>query len=82
MHEVRVYQNRQMGTLWWARDDLGFVGGADRLSDLVDSIRDWAECEGVADELAVRLVATATEDAPRDPVVISVPSQPRVADDN
>ena len=57
MHTVRVYLNRQEGTTWWAEDDLGFTGGADRLSDLIDEIHDWAECEGVLDELAVRLVS-------------------------
>ena len=71
MHEVRVYQNRHEGTLWWAEDDLGFTGGADRLSDLVNIIREWAECEGVLDDLAVRLVKTAADDPPRDPVLLS-----------
>ncbi len=40
MHVVRVYQSVDGGTLWWAEDGLGFTGGADRLSDLVDSIRE------------------------------------------
>lgn len=56
MHTVRVYLNRQEGTTWWAEDDLGFTGGADRLSDLIDKIHEWAGCEGVMDDLAVRLV--------------------------
>ena len=77
MHEVRVYQNRDEGTLWWAEDDRGFTGGADQLSDLVNSIREWAECEGVLDDLAVRLVANAAEDPPREPVFLSVASEPR-----
>ena len=51
MHEVRVYQNHDEGTLWWAEDDLGFTGGADRLSDLVASIHEWAEAEGVLEGL-------------------------------
>jgi hypothetical protein len=56
MHEVRVYKNHDDGTLWWAEDDLGFTGGADRLSDLVTSIHEWAEAEGLLPDLAVRLV--------------------------
>ena len=64
MHEVRVYQNLHDGTLWWAEDDLGFTGGADRLADLVTAIHDWAEAEGVLDDLAVRLVATRAEPHP------------------
>ena len=65
MHTVRVYLNRQEGTTWWAEDDLGFTGGADRLSDLIDKIHDWAECEGVRDDFAVRLVS----DPPETPAV-------------
>ena len=30
MHTVRIYLNREEGTTWWAEDDLGFTGGADR----------------------------------------------------
>lgn len=57
MHEVRVYQNQDEGTLWWAEDDLGFTGGADRLADLVVAIHEWADAEGVLDALQIRLVA-------------------------
>ncbi|WP_420431125.1 hypothetical protein [Candidatus Poriferisocius sp.] len=56
MYTVRVYLNRQEGTMWWAEDDLGFAGGADRLSDLIEKIHDWAECEWLLDDFAVRLV--------------------------
>ena len=56
MHTVRVYLNRQEGAMWWAEDDLGFTGGADRLSDLIEMIHEWAGYEGVLDDLAVRLV--------------------------
>lgn len=65
MHTVRVYLNRHEGTRWWAEDDLGFTGGADRLPDLLDMIHEWAECEGILDDLAVRLVG----DPPAVPVV-------------
>ena len=61
MHEVRVYQNRHEGTHWWAEDDLGFTGGAEHLDDLVASIQEWAEAEGVLDGLEIRLVAANTE---------------------
>ena len=61
MHEVRVHQNREEGTLWWAEDDLGFTGGADRLADLVVSIHEWADAEGVLDALQIRLVAAEVE---------------------
>ena len=61
MQEVRVYQNRHEGTRWWAEDDLGFTGGAERLDDLVASIHEWAEAEGVLDGLEIRLVAANTE---------------------
>lgn len=55
MHTVRVYVNRDQGARWWAEDDLGFTGGADTLGDLVQAIRDWAECEVVLDYIAIRL---------------------------
>ncbi|WP_419552449.1 hypothetical protein [Candidatus Poriferisodalis sp.] len=61
MHTVRVYRNTGEGTNWWAEDDLGFTGGADHLSDLMASIREWAEAEGVLDDLSVSLVDDATE---------------------
>ncbi len=56
MHEVRVYQNPHKGTLWWAEDDRGYTGGADTLSELLASVREWAESEGTLDDLAVQLV--------------------------
>ena len=65
MHTVRVYLNRQEGAMWWAEDDLGFTGGADQLSDLLEMINEWAGCEGVLDDLAVRLVS----DPPQVPAV-------------
>ena len=61
MNSVRVYLNRQEGVTWWAEDDSGFVGGGDRLSDLIEKIHEWARCEGVLDELAVRLVSDPAE---------------------
>lgn len=61
MHEIRVYQNQDEGTLWWAEDDLGFTGGADLLAELVASIHGWAEAEGVLDALQIRLVAAEVE---------------------
>ena len=61
MHTVRVYRNSGKGTTWWAEDDLGFAGGADHLSDLMASIREWAEAEGVLDDLSVSLVEETTE---------------------
>ena len=61
MHEVRVYQNHDEGTLWWAEDDLGFTGGTDRLTDLVAAIHEWADAEGVRDALQIRLVAAVAE---------------------
>lgn len=53
MHTVRVYSNHQEGTRWWAEDDLGFTGGADRLSDLLDKVREWMESEDVLDALSI-----------------------------
>ena len=58
MHEVRVYQNRHEGTLWWGEDDRGFTGGADTLDELLAYVQEWAEAEGTLDVLAVRLVTT------------------------
>ena len=77
MHEVRVYKNREEGTLWWAEDDLGFTGGADRLADLVTSIDEWAEAEGVLDDLVVRLVAAAPVAPVWDPVQRTTPVGPQ-----
>ena len=56
MHTARVYRNSGKGTNWWAEDDRGFAGGADHLSDLMASIREWAQAEGVLDDLSVSLV--------------------------
>ncbi len=53
MPEVRIYENHDEGTLWWAESDLGFTGGADRLSDLMDFIHEWAEAEGILNDLQV-----------------------------
>ena len=61
MHAVRVYQNDDEGTLWWAEDDLGFAGGSEQLEDLVAAVHEWAESEGVLDGLEIRLVAADTE---------------------
>ena len=65
MHEVRVHYNLNEGTQWWAEDDLGFNGGSDELSELLDAIQEWAELEGVVGGLAVRLVSD-TENPPDD----------------
>lgn len=54
MHTVRVYANHEEGTRWWAEDDLGFTGGADRLSDLLDKVREWTESENVLDALSIQ----------------------------
>lgn len=69
MLHVRVYLNRQKGATWWAEGDSGFVGGADRLSDLIEKIHEWAGCEGVSDGLAVRLVDDPPEAPTRQPVL-------------
>lgn len=61
MHTVRVYLNHQEGTRWWAEDDLGFTGGADRLSDLLDKVREWAESEDVLDTLSIRWAEDPSE---------------------
>ena len=61
MHTVRVYLNREQGARWWAEDDLGFTGGADRLADLMEAIHDWAGCEDVLDDLVIRLVGDVPE---------------------
>ena len=76
MHVVRVYQSVDGGTLWWAEDDLGFTGGADRLADLVDSIHEWAEAEGVLEHLSVRLADAAPAAPEIEPVHRSDPSEP------
>ena len=71
MHTVRVYLNRQEGTTWWAEDDLGFIGGADRLSDPIKKIRQWAGYEGVLEDLAVRLVSDPPEAPPASPFSVT-----------
>jgi hypothetical protein len=60
MHEVRVYENHDEGTRWWAEDDLGFAGGSEHLDDLVAAIQGWVDAEGVLDGLEIRLVAANT----------------------
>ena len=59
MHEVRVYENTEDGTNWWAEDDLGFAGGANELPDLMNAIHEWAEAEGVLDDLSVSFIDSA-----------------------
>ncbi len=61
---VRVHLNAEEGVNWWAEDDLGFTGGADRLADLVGTIEEWAKSEGISPEdLAIRLVSSDTPSA-------------------
>lgn len=79
MHTVRVYLNRQEGTTWWAEDEVGFMGGADRLSDLIEKIHEWAGCEGVGDDLAVRLVSDRPERPPVNPVSVTGLDRPMSA---
>ena len=69
MHTVRVYRNTENGADWWAEDDLGFTGGSDHLPDLINAIREWAEAEGVLEDLAVTFVDTTGETAPQDALV-------------
>lgn len=76
MHAVRVYHNRDKGVLWWAEGDLGFTGGADTLAELVSSIREWAQCEGVHGELEIRLVG---EEARREMPPVKVTGSAEVA---
>ena len=59
MREVRVYANHEEGPTWCAEDGLGFFGGADCLDELLASIDEWAEAEGLTEELEVRHVAGA-----------------------
>lgn len=66
MHQVRVHLNQDEGVLWWAEDDSGFTGGAERLDELVDLIEEWADLEGFKDSLEIRLVPALTE-APAPP---------------
>ena len=82
MHVVRVHLNAESGTRWWAEDDLGFTGGADRLSELIDSIREWAEAESVLDQLAVRLVDTEPAPPPGPQVHFSGQLGPRSSGDD
>ena len=76
MHEVRVYQNHDEGTLWWAEADLGFTGGSDHLADLVAFIHEWAEAEGVLDDLHIRLVAAQAEGPAWEPDRFPAPVEP------
>ena len=61
MHAVRVYQNHDEGTRWWAEDALGFTGGSEHLDDLVAAIHEWADSEGVPGGVEIRLAAANTE---------------------
>ena len=62
--QVRVQLNQADGVLWWAEGDEGFVGGADRLAELVGYIEEWAESEGFIDDLEVQLVSSVPESPP------------------
>ena len=56
VHIIRIHPNLDgSGLRWWAEDDNGFTGGADRLEDLVATIREYAEAEGITEQLAMRL---------------------------
>ncbi len=66
MAEVLVYPNLEAGPRWCAEDDRGFTGAADRLASLIEMIEEWAEAEGFADELEVRLEVESTP-APPEP---------------
>lgn len=68
MHTVRVYRNEERGTLWWAEDDLGFVGGADSRNELVDRVLEWTRCEGILDQ-DVEFVSMAPELPPSAPSI-------------
>lgn len=71
MRHVRAYVNHQEGTTWWAEDDSGFVGGADRPSVLIKRIHEWAGCEWVLDDLAVQLVRDRPEAPPVNPFSVT-----------
>ena len=60
MHEVRVHYNRDEGTRWWAEDSLGFTGGADDLEALIAAAIEWADSEGVLEDLEFRLKSNWT----------------------
>ena len=79
MHTVRVCLNRHEGTRWWAEDDLGFTGGADRLSDLLELIHEWAGYEGVLEDLAVRLIGDPPEARTVNPFSITGLREPESA---
>lgn len=79
MHTVRIYLNRQEGATWWAEDDLGFTGGANLLSDLIETINGWAVSEGVLDELDVRLVSDLPETPVANPFSVMGLLQPESA---
>ncbi|MCY4631851.1 MAG: hypothetical protein OXE75_13365 [bacterium] len=68
MHEVRVYENVESGTRWWAEDDLGFVGGADDRNELLDRVLEWTRCEGILDQ-EVEFVSMAPELPPSAPSI-------------
>ena len=76
MREVRVHHNPDEGTLWWAEDGLEFTGGADLLADLVASIHEWAEAEGLLDDLRIRLVPDERESPTKQPVKLPEPIKP------
>lgn len=69
MAEVLVYPNLEAGPRWCAEDDRGFTGAADRLASLIEAIEEWAEAEGFADELEVRLVDPKAAPPEPEPVV-------------
>ena len=57
VHIIRIHANvTEPGVRWWAEDDDGFTGGADRLEDLVETIREYAEAESIA-QFVMRLAA-------------------------
>ncbi len=68
MHKMRVYRNEEQGTLWWAEDDSGFVGGADDLDELLADVREWVRCEGLRD-YEIEYVSTTPEMPPAAPSV-------------
>lgn len=82
MHRVRIYLNAQEGTMWWAEDELGFAGGADRLTDLIEMINEWAECEGVLDDLAFDLVGDPPAAPIATPFSVTGLHSPRSAGDS
>ena len=55
------------------------MGGADRLSDLIEKIHEWAACEGGPDDLAVRLVSDPPMAPPVNPFSVTGLYRPRSA---